>query len=259
MKENYLKEQYILQAEQKPDFFRNARSVSTRADVDALEKQYDAKAFASTLAPYVASDPEILKLYLAAHISACTAAGHKAGLPIQICENLKKEAFVKIAKAKTNKDLSGITDSVLRSMKEASKKYTFHNCSHVIQRAVDYIHIQKFQPLSASDVARHLDAERTHLSKQFHAEIGMTLTDYIHTVKTETAMSLITTHEYSLVEISDLLGYSSYRYFAQVYKKYQGCLPSQTAAMTYAQAPSNATPSTQTPSVPAPSSRESEK
>lgn len=53
------------------------------------------------------------------------------------------------------------------------------------------------------------------------------------------AAALITSHEYTLIEISDLLGYSSYRYFAQVYKKYQHCLPAQTAAMACSAASSS--------------------
>lgn len=239
MKNNYLKEQYILQAEQNSDFGKKTLASQYSQDANAILGNCNSNDFLPTLLPYISGDPEIFKLYLASHISACTAAGHKAGLPLQICENLKKEAFAKIAKAKKTEELGGITEFVLSSMKEASKKYSFHNCSHTIQRAVDYIHIRKFQPLSASDVANHLSVERTHLSKQFHRETGMTLTDYIHTVKTETAATLITSHEYTLVEISDLLGYSSYRYFAQVYKKYQHCLPAQTAARAFSASPSS--------------------
>ena len=230
MENHYLKEQYILQAEQDSDFGKYTLASLYSRNSDMFLSDYDGEKFLSTLMPYISSDLEILKLYLASHISAVTAAGHKAGLPQQICENLKKEAFAKIAAAKKLEDLTGITESVLSSMKKASEKYSFRNCSYTIQRAIDYIHIRKFQPLSASDVAEHLHVERTHLSKQFHRETGMTLTDYIHTVKTDTAAALITSHEYTLVEISDLLGYSSYRHFAQVYRKYQHCLPSQTAS-----------------------------
>ena len=64
----------------------------------------------------------------------------------------------------------------------------------------------------------HLGVERTHLSRQFHQETGLTITDYIHTVKTDAAEALILGRGYSLTEISDLLGYSSYSYFSRVYK-----------------------------------------
>lgn len=239
MKNDYLKEQYLLQTEQPSDFGKNALAALYFQNSQTLFSHYCPEDFLSTLQLYISGNLEILKLYVASHLSACTAAGHKAGLPIQICENLKKEAFTKIAKAKNEDELSKITQFVFSSMKEAGKKYSFRNCSHTIQRAIDYIHIRKFQPLSASDVAEYLNVERTHLSKQFHKETGITLTDYIHTVKTETAAALITSHEYTLIEISDLLGYSSYRYFAQVYKKYQHCLPAQTAAMACSAASSS--------------------
>ena len=75
--------------------------------------------FLQTLLPYIGEDLEILKLHVASHISNCTAAGHKAGLPLHVAEAL--------------------------------------------------------------------NLERTSLSRQFHREIGRTLTEYIHGAKMEEA------------------------------------------------------------------------
>lgn len=100
---------------------------------------------------------------------------------------------------------------------------TFHN----IQCAIEYIHTQRFQPLSTSDVAGYLNVEQTNLSKRFSKEAGMTVTNYIHTLKTDLAHTLILRRTFSLMEISDMLGYGSYHYFCKVFKKYQHCLPSQ--------------------------------
>ncbi|MFQ7263326.1 MAG: helix-turn-helix domain-containing protein [Lachnospiraceae bacterium] len=76
-----------------------------------------------------------------------------------------------------------------------------------------------------------MNLERTSLSRQFHREIGRTLTEYIHGAKMEEAEKLIVSHQYSLVAIANMLGYSSYRYFAKVYKKYRHCPPQRRCAL----------------------------
>ena len=47
--------------------------------------------------------------------------------------------------------------------------------------------------------------------------------------ESDAAEALILGRGYSLTEISDLLGYSSYSYFSRVYKKYKHCLPGETS------------------------------
>ena len=231
VKTDYLTEQYLLQTEQQTDFQERARELlyrSTHPEGKTQGASGSSDSFLQTLLPYIGEDLEILKLYVASHISNCTAAGHKAGLPLHVAEALKKEAFVKIAKACSVEELGSISSNLLRKMSEKSHAYNIGTYSYNVQRAVEYIHIQLFQPLSASDVAAHLNLERTSLSRQFHRETGRTLTEYIHGAKMEEAEKLIVSHQYSLVEIADMLGYSSYRYFAKVYKKYRHCLPTET-------------------------------
>lgn len=231
MKTDYLSEQYLLQTEQQEDFQERARELlyqSTHPKDSPRDVSGNSGNFLQTLLPYIGENLEILKLYLASHVSNCTAAGHKAGLPLHVAESLKKESFVKIANAGSIEELADIAPDLLRRMSEKSRAYNISSYSYNIQRAVEYIHVQMFQPLSASDVSDHLNLERTSLSRQFHRETGKTLTEYIHSVKMEEAEKLIVSHQYSLVAIADMLGYSSYRYFAKVYKKYQHCLPTET-------------------------------
>lgn len=54
---------------------------------------------------------------------------------------------------------------------------------------------------------------------------GVTISDYIASVKIEHAKELIDTHKYLMYEISDLLGFENPYYFSKVFKKVTGIAP----------------------------------
>ena len=223
MKNDYISDQHLLQTEQDDEFVKRnlMRSLGIeragKADESAIEE----------LDSYIASDTNIFRLYMAVRINDLTVRANHEGLPINIANSIKKEAFAALSRARRNSEISEIVVSVTEQIQAAQNKYRSSCYSYPVQRAVEYIHIQRFKPLSASDVADHLNMDRSYLSKRFHAETGQTITDYIHLVKLNVAIELIYSHEYTMVEIADLLGYSSYHYFARVFKKYKGFLPKE--------------------------------
>lgn len=232
MKSDYLSDQISLETEQEHDFLKLSNLLAVQM-AHTLQQQDKSKykdltssPFIETLSPYITGNFDVLKLYVAVHAADCIRAANYNGLASNITENLKKQAFVKITKARCQSDLINVMEDLLEGLAKDYQKYAANRYSPSIQRAIEYIHSQSFQPLFARDVAGYLHVDRTNLSKHFHLETGMTMTDYIHTVKTDLAEELIHSRTYSLLEISDLLGYSSYSYFCKVYKKYKHCSPS---------------------------------
>lgn len=233
MTSQYLPGQLSLQAEQRHDFLRSATLFSlelTQILATMDTKKYHelrAEAFAKELDLYIIEDFEILKLYMAAHVTDCIRAFCKNGLPANITENYKKQAFVKIVAAQNHEDLTKMIDQLFEELSSSYQKYAVNKYSYLIKRAIEYIQTQRFQPLSPGSVAEYLHVERTHLSKRFHKETGVTMTNYIHTMKMDLAENMIQSRTYSLQEICDLLGYSNYSYFCKLYKKYKKYPPSQ--------------------------------
>ena len=97
--------------------------------------------------------------------------------------------------------------------------------SPLVKEAVNQIHCNKRRPVSLKNIAEVLHVNASHLSKVFHQETGKTVSDYILMVKMDWAKYLIDSEIYSLSEISQQLGYSSYSYFSQRFKKYFGISP----------------------------------
>ncbi len=83
------------------------------------------------------------------------------------------------------------------------------------------------EPVDTEKMAQALHFSRPHLSRRFHLESGMTLTDFILTKKSEEAARLLAYTDKSLIAISDYLGFSSQSHFARVFKKYLGSTPSE--------------------------------
>jgi len=233
MKTDYITDQHHLETEQEHTFMRDNQKFA--CSLNEMIRRGDFKnyrrlledGFVETLALYTTTDIEIGKLYEAVHVSDLIRAATEAGIPSNITENLKKEYFVKISKINDVANLQQVSAALLSQLEQEYKRYGMRHYSHTIQCAIEYIHTQRFQPLSTSDVAGYLNVEQTNLSKRFSKEVGMTVTNYIHTLKTDLARTLILRRTFSLMEISDMLGYGSYHYFCKVFRKYQHCLPSQ--------------------------------
>lgn len=234
MKSDYMNDQLLLETEQEKNFWEKMQrqllflnDIPEIGNFSAYQHLEKGDWFAMVM-PYISSDFEVFKLYLATHISQCTAAASNVGIPSNTTEFIKKDSFFRITRAKNQQELQDIMADTLKALQKEYRKYSVRRYSHTIRRAIEFIHNHKHQPLCAADVTAHLKMERTNLSRRFHLETGMTITDYIHTIKTDAAEALILARGYSLTEIADLLGYSSYNYFCRVYKKYKGCLPKET-------------------------------
>ena len=225
--------QFSLQAEQEQDFLHAstlfALDIAQALKTMDVEKyiQLSSAPFTDSLNPYITENFEIAKLYMAVHAADCLRAVNENGLPSGITENLKKKAFSQIAAAHSISDLGNSITELLRELGEAFRKHAVCSYSYLIQRAIEYIYSRRFQPLTCSLVADYLQADRTHLSRQFHKETGVTMNDFIHSTKMDLAEALIHSRNYSLREICDLLGYSNYSYFCKLYKKYKHSPPSK--------------------------------
>lgn len=101
------------------------------------------------------------------------------------------------------------------------------NFSALAAAVAEYIRHHLSDPVSTEKIAEKLHFSRTWLSRKFHEETGITLSDFIRIKKTEEAQRLLRYTDKSLKEISVYLGYSSQSHFQTVFKKQLGVTPMQ--------------------------------
>lgn len=93
--------------------------------------------------------------------------------------------------------------------------------------AMDYISEHLHSRIKIGDVAEHLKINSAYLSRAFRTETGMTFTDYVNRKKIEEAAGLLSYSEYTDLEISSLLCFSSQSYFIKIFRKFIGITPKE--------------------------------
>lgn len=92
---------------------------------------------------------------------------------------------------------------------------------------MDYIYYHLNEKIRLSDLAQHVGLNTSYLSELFKKETGLTLSDYILQRRIEAASNMLRYSDYTFVEISSTLAYSTQSHFIHVFKKATGMTPRQ--------------------------------
>ena len=96
----------------------------------------------------------------------------------------------------------------------------------IVQRAIEYVGNHIHESLQVQDIANALKITPNYLSRIFRDETGDNLIKWITRYKVSAAKSLLLDNvETKIYEIADMLGYSDYKYFIYIFKKYTGMTP----------------------------------
>ena len=233
-KTNYLYTEHALHAEYEDSFTDECAKMKEilenaiiSGDLDAIKRIVEGTTTNKFLEVIYDEDLQIQKLYIASTITSFVELSIQQGLPPNIAESNKRIYYRLIADAKTNKELTQYYLDIVEELIQGIKKYNLQNYSALIKRAIEAIHNNKYKTLCPSDISNILHVSRSHLSKKFTEEVGITLTDYITKVKMHEAVSLIESGLYKLDQVAELLGFASYSYFFRVFKKYYSVSPSE--------------------------------
>ncbi|MBO5408793.1 MAG: response regulator [Clostridia bacterium] len=95
----------------------------------------------------------------------------------------------------------------------------------LVEKTISYIH-QNYPTISSiEEIASKLFVSYSHLRNVFKKELGITIYDYLLSVRMEAAKKLLTTTQMNLTQIAYKVGYSDYDYFKTVFTKYNGISP----------------------------------
>lgn len=103
--------------------------------------------------------------------------------------------------------------------------------SKYVSKALSIAECELFKRITVEEIAKRLKINRSHLSRLFKKEVGISLSEYIHKQKIETAKGML--QQISNSEIAAALGFSSQSHFIQVFKKYTGKTPLQYSSLQY--------------------------
>ena len=81
-------------------------------------------------------------------------------------------------------------------------------------------------------IAEELGISASYLSRKFKESTGQTFLDVLNKYRIQKAIALLGEGSLRVYEISDQVGFSEYKYFCSVFKKYTGMSPTEFAKST---------------------------
>lgn len=175
-----------------------------------------------------------LKYHLIISIAFITRYCIEGGLEMEAAYNLSD---IYIRKIDTSGSVEGVAEihrelceAYVRRMQQVKTKRLY---SKPVMLCIDYIYDNLHSRISLDDLADAACLSPSYLSKLFHAEVGVTVAQYITNKKVEAAKNLLVFTEYSTTDISNYLCFSSESHFISVFKKSTGHTPKKFRTMHF--------------------------
>lgn len=167
-----------------------------------------------------------LKYHLIITVAFITRYCIEGGLEMESAYNLSD---IYIQKIDTCGSIEGVhqihremVEAYVKRMQQQKQKKVF---SKPISLCIDFIYDNLHSKISLDDLSEVSNLSPSYISKLFHLEVGTTVNQYIMSKKIEAAKNLLIFTEYTPVDISNYLCFSSESHFISVFKKVTGLTP----------------------------------
>ena len=97
----------------------------------------------------------------------------------------------------------------------------------VVRQMLEFIDRHFGEKIVMQDVVSCLNYSETFLNKRFKKVTGMTFTEYLNRFRIQKAIALLSGTDTSTHEVGYLCGFSTPKYFKDVFRKYVGCSPKE--------------------------------
>ena len=159
-------------------------------------------------------------------LARCSDAAIRGGLSFKAAKDMEIQAVRKIEKCRTLTDLAAMREELVEeyivkvnSLKRAG------GLSQPVQACCEYIQAHFMEKIELADIAKNAGYTEYYLTRRFHEEMGIRLSQYLTDVRIRYAKTYLLTTEKTIQEISELLQFGSRNYFTQVFKKSEGMTP----------------------------------
>ncbi|MFT4107486.1 MAG: response regulator [Lacrimispora sp.] len=96
-----------------------------------------------------------------------------------------------------------------------------------VSKALEEIRSRYGEKLSLESISEELGVSTSYLSRKFKEVTGQTFLDFLNKYRVSQAIVLLNTGQYRIFEVSDATGFTDYKHFCSVFKKYTLKSPSK--------------------------------
>lgn len=97
----------------------------------------------------------------------------------------------------------------------------------LVHRMIDYIQQNYMKKLTMKELSEVFSFSETHLNNRFKEVCKTTFNDYLNKVRIQKAIEIMQKKGDYIYEIAAECGFSDYKYFSVVFRKYVGCSPKE--------------------------------
>jgi AraC-like DNA-binding protein len=127
----------------------------------------------------------------------------------------------------------------LPTVEDVKARFELLSALHAgVINAPDYVRAHFHEKFPARDIAAHCGLSRFQFSRSFHHIFGMTFREYLLRYRVIAACERLQRADMPVTQIAYAVGFHDGSYFARMFRRYTGMLPSQYARL-YASVPAN--------------------
>jgi YesN/AraC family two-component response regulator len=93
------------------------------------------------------------------------------------------------------------------------------------KKAIRYISKNYASNITLNDVAEQVHLNPAYFSSLFKQSTGSSFKEYLNMVRIEESKRLLSNTDYSIMDISQAVGFEDQSYFTKIFKKYTGLTP----------------------------------
>lgn len=167
-----------------------------------------------------------LKYHLIISVALITRYCIEGGMEMEAAYNLSDIYINSIDKCRTEEEINLLHREVVSDY--AQRMQIIHKTNiypKPVILCLDYIYNNLHTKITLDKLAEISRMSPTYISKLFHKEVGITISDYITKKRIEAAKNMLRYSEHTCIEITECLCFSSESHFIQVFKKHTGYTP----------------------------------
>lgn len=125
-------------------------------------------------------------------------------------------------------DIEELRSKVLHQAIEKHQSETQEaNDNWMMEQAVEFIHENINRALTMNEVAMHVAISYNYFSKLFRDYTGCNFPEYVHKKRIELSKRYLNDPSLRVSDIARKIGYDSASSYSKVFKKYEGCYPTE--------------------------------
>lgn len=155
-------------------------------------------------------------------------AAEHGGLSVITIDAITQKAVQQMNSSNSMYEQVNISRAMALELAQAVRDHNLAvgHLSPSIGKVAEYLRLNYSREIHLSSLADMVHFSQSHLSRQFKAETGETITRYVARLRCNHAAQLLKQTRLSVQEISAFIGYTDNNYFVKVFKNQYGVTPS---------------------------------